>query len=153
MRPERSNCPEMRSNELVCRLVEGTPFRQGGPTANTATDCYGRSMDRLDLMLEDIREFVRERDWEKFHDPKNLAMAVASEAGELLAELRWVRGEESDDHCRQEPYRGRVADEIADVAVTLLMLADRIDLDLAEAVTAKMEKNRAKYPAEEWRGR
>lgn len=109
--------------------------------------------DRLDRMLEDIRAFVRERDWEQFHDPKNLAMAVASEAGELLAELRWVKGEESDAHCRQEPHRGRIADEIADVAVTLLMLADRIDLDLAEAVAAKMQKNRAKYPADEWRGR
>jgi len=114
---------------------------------------YDAPMDRLDLMLQDIRDFVREREWEPFHDPKNLAMAVASEAGELLAELRWVPGDQSDAHCRTEPHRSRIADEIADVAVTLLMLADRIELDLAEAVAAKMKKNRAKYPADEWRGR
>ncbi len=109
--------------------------------------------DRLDAMLDDVRDFVRERAWEPFHDPKNLAMAVASEAGELLSELRWVRGEESDAHCADEPARQRVADEIADVMVSLLMLADRIELDLPAAVHAKMRKNREKYPAEEHRGR
>ncbi len=106
-------------------------------------------MDRLDAMLEDIRGFVADREWEPFHDPKNLAMAVASEAGELLSELRWIRGEDADAHCRDPEQRARVADEIADVAVTLFMLADRIGLDLPAAVHAKMKKNRVKYPIEE----
>lgn len=110
-------------------------------------------MDRLDAMLDDIRAFVRERDWEKFHDPKNLAMCLASEAGELVAELRWVKGEEADAHCRDPEHRERVAAEIADVMISVLMLADRIDLDLAEAVHAKLQKIRAKYPEDEWRGR
>lgn len=110
-------------------------------------------MDRLDFILAELREFVTERDWHRYHDPKNLAMAVASEAGELLSELRWVDGGDADAHCRAEASRARVADEIADVAITLLMLADRIDLDLPAAIAAKMEKNRAKYPAEAWRGR
>ncbi|HJL03891.1 MAG TPA: nucleotide pyrophosphohydrolase [Polyangiaceae bacterium LLY-WYZ-15_(1-7)] len=109
--------------------------------------------DRYEAMLEDIRAFVREREWEPFHDPKNLAMAVASEAGELLSELRWVPGDEADAHCRDPAHREAIADEIADVAATLFMLADRIGLDLPAAVHAKMEKNRAKYPVEEWRGR
>ncbi len=102
--------------------------------------------DRLEAMLEDIRAFVDERAWEPYHDPKNLAMAVASEAGELAAELRWIDGREADAHCRTEPNRARVADEIADVAISLLMLADRIDLDLPAAVHDKLRRLRIKYP-------
>ena len=114
---------------------------------------YTAPMDRLDEMLADIRAFTAEREWERFHDPKNLAMAVASEAGELVAELRWIAGEEADAHCRDPEHRQRVADEIADVLVTTLMLADRIGLDVAEIVTQKMKKNREKYPEDEWKGR
>jgi len=105
-------------------------------------------MDRLDQMLDDIRSFVREREWEPFHDPKNLAMAVVSEAGELAAELRWVPSEEADAHCADPENRRRVADEIADVAITLLMLADRVGLDLPAAVHDKLVRIRQKYPAE-----
>jgi NTP pyrophosphatase (non-canonical NTP hydrolase) len=104
--------------------------------------------DRLEAVLEDLRAFVRERAWEPYHDPKNLAMAVASEAGELLAELRWVDGGDADAHCRREPERGQVADEIADVAISLFMLADRIGLDLPSAVHDKLRRLRIKYPAE-----
>ena len=110
-------------------------------------------MDRLDEMLRDIRAFTAERDWEQFHDPKNLAMAVASEAGELVAELRWIAGSDADAHCQDPEHRQKVIDEVADVLITTLMLADRIGMDIQEAVTAKMKKNRAKYPIEEWKGR
>lgn len=109
-------------------------------------------MDRLDALLDEIRAFVRERDWERFHDPKNLAMAVASEAGELAAELRWVPSGEADAWCRDPANRERVADEVADVAITALMFADRAGLDLVECMRAKLAKNRAKYPAERVRG-
>lgn len=107
----------------------------------------------LDTIVSELRAFVRERDWERFHDPKNLAMAVASEAGELAAELRWVPGPEADAWCRVPENRARVSAEIADVLVTTLMLADRIELDVVVAIREKMEKNRAKYPAERVRGR
>ena len=110
-------------------------------------------MDRLDHMLEDIRAFVREREWEPFHDPKNLAMAVVSEAGELAAELRWVASSEADAHCADPANRQRVVDEIADVAISLLMLADRVGVDLPTAVHAKLVGIRAKYPVEHSRGR
>ncbi|MCC6873299.1 MAG: nucleotide pyrophosphohydrolase [Sandaracinaceae bacterium] len=104
-------------------------------------------MSELDEMRDEIRKFVAERDWERFHDPKNLAMAVASEAGELCAELRWVPSEEADAFVRRPEVRARVADEIADVAITLLMLAERAGIDPIAAMRAKLEKNRAKYPA------
>jgi NTP pyrophosphatase (non-canonical NTP hydrolase) len=110
-------------------------------------------MSELDAVLEEIRAFVREREWEPFHDPKNLAMAVASEAGELAAELRWVRSEEADAWAKDPAQRARLADEIADVAITTLMLADRVGLDLPTIMRAKLAKNRAKYPVEQARGR
>ena len=102
--------------------------------------------DRLEAMQADIRAFVREREWEPYHDPKNLAMALASEAGELLGELRWVPGEEADAHCRAAETRGAVVDEIADVAICLLMLADRVGVDLPAAVHDKLARIRVKYP-------
>lgn len=114
-------------------------------TTSDATD--------LDSLRAELRAFVRERDWDRFHDPKNLAMAVASEAGELAGVLRWVRGEDADGWCRAPGNRERVADEIADVLITTLMLADRVELDVVAAIRAKMAKNRAKYPVERARGR
>lgn len=93
-----------------------------------------------------IRAFVAARDWEPFHDPKNLAMAVASEAGELVAELRWVASEEADEYARREDVRARLRDEAADVAITLLMFCDRVDIDLATAILEKLEKNAERYP-------
>jgi dCTP diphosphatase len=110
-------------------------------------------MDRLDELRHELRAFVRERDWEQFHDPKNLTMAVVSEAGELAAELRWVPSDQADAWCQDAAQRARVADEIADVALTLTMLADRVGLDLVDCMRAKLAKNRAKYPADKVRGR
>lgn len=110
-------------------------------------------MSDLGPVLDEVRAFVRERDWEQFHDPKNLAMAVASEAGELVAELRWIKSDDADGWAEDPANLARLADEIADVAITTLMLADRVGLDLPTIMRAKMEKNRAKYPIERARGR
>jgi dCTP diphosphatase len=109
--------------------------------------------DRLDALLPDLREFVRARDWEQFHDPKNLAMAVASEAGELLAEYRWVRNDEADAYSRGDEQRTRIAHEIADVMIALLLLCDRIGLDPVQAMRDKLVLNARKYPVEHARGR
>lgn len=108
--------------------------------------------DRLDDVLRALRAFVAEREWAPFHDPKNLAMAVGSEAGELLAELRWVANEEADAHCRGAG-RQRIADELGDVLITTLLLCDRVGLDPIDVVRAKMLKNAAKYPAERAKGK
>lgn len=103
-------------------------------------------LNGLGAVLEDIRAFVQERDWERFHDPKNLAMAVVSEAGELAAELRWVDSADADEFCRNAENAPRIADEAADVAICLLMFCDRAGVDLREAMVQKLAKNRAKYP-------
>ena len=113
----------------------------------------GEQPDRLDAVIVKLREFVRERDWEQFHDPKNLAMAIASEAGELLAEYRWVSNAEADQWSGAPENRKRVEAEAADVGIALLMFCDSVGVDLPNAMRAKIEINRANYPASESKGR
>lgn len=108
--------------------------------------------DRLDAIRERLREFTRERDWAQFHNPKNLAMAVASEAGELLSLLRWTDGGQSDEYVKQSTVRQKVAQEVADVAITLLLFCDRAGIDLLTAIDDKIEMNAARYPADQSRG-
>lgn len=104
--------------------------------------------------LEDLRirasRFADERDWQQFHSPKNLAMALSVEAAELMEHFQWLR-EESSASLPAET-QAAVADEIADVQVYLVMLADKLGIDILQAVAAKMEKNAAKYPVEKVRG-
>ena len=110
-------------------------------------------MDDLEGLVSELRQFVAERDWAQFHDPKNLAMLLASEVGELVAEYRWVAGTAADAHSQGGEARARIADEIGDVGIALLLLCDRIGLDLVSAARAKLERNRARYPVEASRGR
>jgi dCTP diphosphatase len=110
-------------------------------------------MTDLAPVVAALRQFVAERDWQQFHDPKNLAMLVASEAGELLAEYRWVANTAADAHSREADPRARIADEIGDVGIALVLLCDRIGVDLVEAMLAKIAKNAARYPADASRGR
>ena len=109
-------------------------------------------MERLDAVMNNIREFVKEREWQPFHDPKNLAMALASEAGELVAEYRWVSNADADCLTASEERRARISAEAADVAIALLLFCDRIGLDLFQAIEEKMAVNRRNYPAELSRG-
>ena len=110
-------------------------------------------MDRLEAVIGELKSFVAEREWEQFHDPKNLAMAVASEAGELLAEYRWVPNGESDSYSKGEAARKRIAAEVADVGIGLLLFCDRAGIDLVDAVKEKIALNRRNYPVEQSRGR
>jgi NTP pyrophosphatase (non-canonical NTP hydrolase) len=97
-----------------------------------------------------VRHFADQRDWNQFHSPKNLVMALGVEAAELSEIFQWLTEEQSGQ--LSEEMRARVADEIADVQVYLVRLADRLEIDIASSVTAKMKKNEAKYPAELVRG-
>ena len=110
-------------------------------------------MDRLETVMGELKSFVAEREWEQFHDPKNLAMAVASEAGELLAEYRWVTNGESDSYSKGEAQRKRIAEEVADVGIGLLLFCDRVGMDLVEMMKKKIALNRRNYPIEQSRGR
>src|SRR5258706_3884282 len=95
------------------------------------------------------RAFRDERDWKQFHEPKNLATSIAIEAAELLEEFQWLTGDESMRHAVEN--REAVSDEIADVAIYLIELADVLEIDLRVAILSKLEKNAVKYPVEKSR--
>lgn len=98
----------------------------------------------------EFREFVAERDWSQFHTPKNLAMALAGEVGELLEHFQWLTGEQSAALSPEQLEE--VAHEIADVQIYLAALADRLGVEIGPAVERKMALNAAKYPADQARG-
>ena len=97
-----------------------------------------------------MRQFADERDWGKFHTPKNLAIALSVEASELLEPFQWLENGKREE-LGEEKFAA-VRDEMADVLAYLVHLADRLDVDLYQALLAKMERNRLKYPAEKVRG-
>ena len=109
----------------------------------TSAARYDRAVD-IEAIQKKLEAFAKERDWEQFHSPKNLAMALAGEAGELLELFQWLTQAESE--AIDEDLRAAVAHELADVMIYLLRLADRLDIDLDQAVVAKMKINAAKYP-------
>ena len=90
--------------------------------------------------------FASARSWEPFHTPKNLAMALASEVGELLEPFRWLTGEESQAACRDPATRAAIADEVADVFNLLMLFSLHSGIDVSEAVAQKLAKNELKYP-------
>jgi NTP pyrophosphatase (non-canonical NTP hydrolase) len=104
-------------------------------------------------LQERLRDFVAARDWSQFHDPKNLVMALASEVGELTAEYRWVSNAEADALSGSEPARGRITAEIGDIGILLVLLCERIQIDLAGAIEVKLRANEAHYPVDLSRGR
>lgn len=112
-----------------------------------------QSDPRLAAFVAKLREFVQQRDWDQFHDPKNLAMAIASEAGELLAELRWISNSDADSVIRGADLRQRVENEVGDIAIALLLFCERTGIDLLAAAEHKLEINAANYPATVSKGR
>lgn len=100
-----------------------------------------------------IREFAQARDWEQFHTPKNLAMALSVEVAELAEHFQWLTPEEAERLAADPDARPDLADEVADVAIYLLRLADVLDMDVAEAIRHKLQENQRRFPPEQVRGR
>ena len=99
-----------------------------------------------------LRQFSAERDWEPFHTPKNLAMALTIEAAELLEVFQWLTPQESLDLTSSPTRRQHTAEELADVLIYLVRLSDVLGIDLNEAVADKLQANAAKYPIDRARG-
>ena len=97
--------------------------------------------------------FVREREWEQFHSPKNLSMALAAETGELMEHFLWATPEASRAVAAEPAKRAKIADELADVVIYALEFANMTGLDVSAAIEAKMAANAKKYPVEKARGR
>ena len=96
-------------------------------------------------LTREIREFADARDWQKFHTPKNLAMAIAGEAGELAAEFQWLTPEESMENSLSRDQRKAIELEIADVQIYLLRLADVLNVDIPEVVREKIQINNNRF--------
>jgi dCTP diphosphatase len=104
----------------------------------------------VETLTGEIRAFRDARDWLQFHNPKELAVAIAAEAGELLQHFVWQNPQQSEK--RLADRRDEIASEIADVAILLFELADNSGIDLAAAMRAKLARNEARYPVERARG-
>ena len=103
-------------------------------------------MSVLDELRRETREFAAARDWFQYHTPKNLAMAIAGEAGELVAEFQWLTPEESDAKSMTVGQLSAIEGEIADVFIYLMRLCDVLDVDLAAAARKKLKINEARFP-------
>jgi NTP pyrophosphatase (non-canonical NTP hydrolase) len=108
---------------------------------------------KINSIREVVREFVQQRNWEQFHSPKNLSMALAIEAAELMEHFQWLTVEESRGVVQDEAKLAAIGEEIADVFCYTLAMVNELNLDLTNIFTKKMERNRAKYPVAEFRGR
>jgi len=103
------------------------------------------------LMFRDkLRAFAEARDWDQFHSPKNLSMALMVEAAELMEHFQWLTGEQSAELSPE--VKQAVGEELADILLYLVRLSDKVGIDLREAALHKLEKNALKYPAEQVRG-
>ena len=110
-----------------------------------------RPLDSIEALRVRLAQFVAERDWDQFHNPKNLAMALAAEAGELLEHFQWLTAEESVQLSSET--LAEVELEMADVLMFLVRLADRLDINLLMAAQRKLAINTSKYPVEKAMGR
>jgi dCTP diphosphatase len=100
-----------------------------------------------------VAEFVAARDWGQFHTPKNLSASIAIEAAELVEHFQWLTDEQAVTALQEEGKLEAVAEEMADVFIYLLSLANALEVDVSAAVLDKLERNETRFPAEEWRGR
>jgi dCTP diphosphatase len=107
----------------------------------------------IDQLRSVVKTFVDERDWRQFHTPKNLAMSLAIETAELMEHFQWTDTDETARRINDPARRAQIAEEVADVCCYLLSLVNALELDLSEAVRAKMLKNARKYPVSEFKGR
>ena len=104
----------------------------------------------LTTLAEELRTFADERDWDQFHSPKNLAMALAVEASEIMEHFQWLTEEQSVALSPEKLLQ--VQEEIGDVLIYLTRLADKLGINLLEAAGKKLEVNRSKYPVDKVRG-
>ena len=100
-----------------------------------------------------VAEFVAARDWEQFHVPRNLSVAIAVEAAELMEHFQWLTHEQAAAAMQEEARRAAVTDELADVLIYGLSLANALDVDVSTVVLSKLERNERRFPIEAWRGR
>ncbi len=110
-------------------------------------------MSDLTDLRDGMRRFTEERDWGRFHDPKSLTLALVGEVGELAELLQWLPADEARSQLRAEPLATRVAEELSDVLLYLVRLADVLEVDLAAAASLKLASSRRRFHPEDFLGR
>jgi NTP pyrophosphatase (non-canonical NTP hydrolase) len=108
------------------------------------------SEDSLEQLRKELAAFAAERDWDQFHSPKNLSMALIAEAAELVEHFQWLTEEQSRNLAHDK--HAMVAEELADILIFLVRAADKLNVDLIEAARNKIAKNHQRYPADKVRG-
>jgi len=109
-----------------------------------------RAEDSLQVLREQLAEFASERDWDRFHSPKNLSMALIAEAAELVEHFQWLS--EADSQHLDADKRDEVALELADILIFLVRTADKLDIDLLESARKKIAINETRYPVDKVKG-
>ena len=104
----------------------------------------------LESLRDHLRVFAKARDWDQYHTPKNLSMALIAEAAELVEHFQWVEGDQS--HLLEDKTRRSVEEELADILIYLVRISDKLGIDLYQASERKLEINERKYPADKVRG-
>ena len=143
-------------SRAIFRAVRECPgaFRQRSPGPALINNDQDRYLFMADVFLQqlvrEVNQFVEDRDWEQFHTPKNLSMALSVEAAELVEHFQWLTAEQSDS--LPADVRAAVGEELADILIYTIMVAQRLGLDLEAAARDKMVQNRRKYPVEKARG-
>ena len=107
-------------------------------------------MNEINQLKMRLRQFAEERDWGQFHSPKNLSMALIVEAAELVEHFQWLTEEQS--RSLEKKHLDKISEELADIQIYLIRIADKLNIDLLDSVKYKLEVNAKKYPAEKVRG-
>jgi len=129
-----------------------TTCHAGGVTSADSPELDSRALDSLRALTERIRDFSAERDWEQFHDPKSLILALVGEVGELAELFQWVPADDALAQFGDPARRRRAAEEISDVLIYLLRLADVLGIDVGVEAHAKLSDSARRFTPEEYRG-
>lgn len=107
----------------------------------------------ISYLMSKVREFLEERDWKKYQNPKDLAESICIEAAELLQLFQWIKPEESEQFRNKPSEVQRIKEELADVGIYCLSMANTLNMDLTSSILDKLEQNKKKYPAELYKGK
>ena len=114
--------------------------------------CHSQSVSDLDALTQRMREFTHARDWAQFHDPKSLILALVGEVGELSELFQWLPADAASSLAHEEPLRTRVSEELSDVLLYLVRLADVLDVNLAKAAADKLSSSEERFSPEDYNG-
>ena len=107
---------------------------------------------RVEELKDRVASFIKARDWERYHSPKNLAMSISIEAAEIMEHFQWLTVGEAVEAMNDEKVRAEVEDELADVLIYCLSLANQTGIDVSSAVNRKLDRNEGRFPVDRIRG-